>query len=143
MHRLFSPDAQAWYWYTFFPLAGWVFVLTLREKIFAPRPTALCAAVMLLYYGALNLLLSPQVPWVLFLTYPAVSAVLVSVCRERRAYLRLSIWMALAGIAYFGAINLVFSPHAVWAVYPAFGLLWWPLSMWLHTRRTQEEPPAH
>ena len=138
-HRVLTPDAHAWYWYAFFPLAWWVFALAAKGRALSPRGLALSMATMLAYYGALNLLLSPAVPWVLFLTLPAVGAVIGSACGKARAYLPLSVWMTLAGIAYFAAINLVFTPHALWAVYPAFVLLWWPLSMWLHTRRGTEE----
>ena len=58
-----------------------------------------------------------------------------SIVRQTKAYVAFSVWMAAAGIAYFAAANIVFTPHTVWAVYPAFGLLWWPLSVWLYARR--------
>ena len=141
-HRVLTPGVHPWYWYTFFPLAWWVFALALRDKAFAPRNIAISAAALLLYYGALNLLLSPAVPWVLFLTWPTVSAILGAWLHKTRAAFPFSVWMTLAGAAYFTAINLAFTPHTVWAVYPIFGLLWWPLSMWLHTRRLQDDEKA-
>ena len=138
-HRFLTPGAHPWYWYTFFPLAWWVFALAARGRALAPRSLSLSMGVMLVYYGALNLWLAPGTPWILFLTLPAAAAVIGALCGKAHAYLRLSVWMTLAGIAYFAAVNLVFSPRALWAVYPAFALLWWPLSMWLHTRKIAEE----
>jgi hypothetical protein len=139
VHRLFTAGAHAWYWYTFFPLAWWVFAAAMRENAFKPRNVLLGALAALLYYGALNRWLSPAVPWILFLTGPAVVAVLCSVFAARKQYFTLSVCVSAAVILYFAAINLAFTPHAVWAVYPAFGVLWWPLSVWLHTRKTNEE----
>ena len=66
--RFVTPDVQPWFWYTLFPLAGWPVAAALKEKALKPAPVALSAGVFLLYYGALNLFLSPETPWVLFLT---------------------------------------------------------------------------
>ena len=138
VHRVFTPEAHPWYWYTFFPLAWWVFAEALRERAFKPRGVILSAAAMLVWYGALNLLLAPAVPWALFLAGPAAVAVICSVLCPRKAYLQLSVWTSAAIIAFTWAVNLAFTPHALWAPYTTFAMLWWPLSMWLHTRRTAD-----
>ena len=134
LHRLLTPGAHAWYWYAFFPLVWWVYGTALGKKAFRPRPMAAGALLMLVYYGALNRFLSPAVPWVLFLAGPIAAAVISSVLCPKKAYVQYAVWMAAALILWFTAINLLFTPHTVWAVYPAFAILWWPLSMWLHTR---------
>ena len=139
VHTLVTPDAHPWYWYAFFPLLWWPVTTELKEKAVRPVPVVTGAVLALAYYGALNRFVSPDVPWILFLAFPAAAAVIGSVCRARKAWVALSIWMALAGIAYFAAINLVYTPHTVWAVYPAFALLWWPLSMLLFGRKTKDE----
>jgi hypothetical protein len=139
VHRFVTPELHPWYWYAFFPLLCWPAAAALKEKAVKPVSVIACAALFLLYYGALNLFLSPGTPWILFLTLPAAAAVIGSVCREKKAWAALSVWMTLAGIAYFAAINLIYTPHAVWAVYPAFALLWWPLSMLLFGRKAKDE----
>lgn len=35
-------------------------------------------------------------------------------------------------IALFMFINLYYTPRTIWFVYPAFGVIWWPLSMLLY-----------
>jgi hypothetical protein len=139
VHRLITPDIHPWFLYALFPLLWWPVSAMLKEKAVRPLPVAACAILGLLYYGALNLFASPGTPWILFLTFPAAAAVIGSVCREHRSYTQLSIWMSAAGIAYFAVINLAFTPHTIWAVYPAFAILWWPLSMWLYGRRNVDE----
>ncbi|MBN1777267.1 MAG: hypothetical protein JW811_04015 [Clostridiales bacterium] len=138
VHTLVTPDAHPWYWYTFFPLVWWPVTAELKEKAMKPVPVAVGAVLGLACYGALNWFVSPTTPWILFLSYPVAAAVIGSVCRARKAWVALSVWMTLAGIAYFASINLVYSPHTIWAVYPAFGLLWWPLSMLLFGRKVKD-----
>lgn len=38
--------------------------------------------------------------------------------------------LLIIGLMLF--INLYYTPRAIWFVYPAFGVIWWPLSMLLH-----------
>lgn len=40
-----------------------------------------------------------------------------------------SIWGSLLIITFFTFINLTSSPRFIWFVYPVFGILWWPLTM--------------
>ena len=44
-----------------------------------------------------------------------------------------SIWFAwisvLTGISYYLILNIFLSPGYPWFIYPAFALIWWPLSM--------------
>ena len=138
LHRLLTPGAHAWYWYTFFPLAWWVYESALGKKAFRPRPMALGALAMLVYYAALNRFLSPAVPWIVFLAGPAAVALLASVFAGTGKRLAFSVWASGALIAYVWGINLLFTPHTIWAVYPTFALLWWPLSMWLYVRGKEE-----
>ncbi|MBE0600745.1 MAG: hypothetical protein IH607_03095, partial [Firmicutes bacterium] len=141
VHRFVTPDIHPWYWYAYFPLLWWPVAAALKAKAVKPAPVALGAALFLGCYGVLNWALSPGTPWILFLTLPAASAVIGALCYEHKAWAALSVWMAAAGIAYFAAINLVYTPHTVWAVYPAFALLWWPLSMLLFGRKPKDEKP--
>ncbi len=136
MHRLVTPGAHAWYWYTFFPLVWWVYAAALGKKAFRPRPLVMSAMAMLLYYAALNRFLSPGAPWSLFLVGPAALAVIGSVFAGKRKPFAFSVWASAAIIAQVWLVNLVFTPRVIWAVYPTFALLWWPLSLWLHVSRT-------
>jgi len=49
-----------------------------------------------------------------------------------------SIWGSALIIALVVFINFYYTPHTIWFVYPTFGVLWWPLSMfyrWLRIRQ--------
>lgn len=48
-----------------------------------------------------------------------------------------SIWGSILIIALFIFINFYYTPQTIWFVYPTFGVLWWPLSMfyrWLRQK---------
>lgn len=40
-------------------------------------------------------------------------------------------------IALFLFINFYYTPNTIWFVYPTFGLLWWPLSMYFYWQRNK------
>ncbi|KHD84607.1 permease prefix domain 1-containing protein [Heyndrickxia ginsengihumi] len=44
--------------------------------------------------------------------------------------LQYSILGSLLTIALFVFINLYYTPSKIWFVYPTFGVLWWPLTMY-------------
>ncbi|MCG8568735.1 MAG: permease prefix domain 1-containing protein [Spirochaetes bacterium] len=41
-----------------------------------------------------------------------------------------SIWGTVLLVALFCYINLYFTPKVIWCVFPIFGILWWPLTMY-------------
>lgn len=47
-----------------------------------------------------------------------------------RLNLEFSIWGSGLIIAFFVFINLYYTPNTIWAIYPIFAILWWPLSMY-------------
>lgn len=44
--------------------------------------------------------------------------------------LEFSVWGSTLIIALFLFINLYYTPNTIWAIYPIFAILWWPLSMY-------------
>lgn len=50
--------------------------------------------------------------------------------KSSKLNLEYSIWGSLLLIGLFVFINFYYSPQVIWFVYPTFGVLWWPLSMY-------------
>lgn len=48
-----------------------------------------------------------------------------------------SIWGSFLIIALFLFINMYYTPKNIWFVYPTFGVLWWPLTMYFKWQRTK------
>nr|WP_285874009.1 permease prefix domain 1-containing protein [Halalkalibacter oceani] len=42
-------------------------------------------------------------------------------------------------IGLFLFINFYYTPHVIWFVYPTFGILWWPLSMFYQLLRKKSQ----
>lgn len=47
-----------------------------------------------------------------------------------RLNLEFSFWGSGLIIAFFVFINVYYTPNVIWAIYPIFAILWWPLSMY-------------
>ncbi len=48
-----------------------------------------------------------------------------------------SIWGSILIIALFLFINIYYTPGNIWFVYPTFGILWWPLTMYFKWQRSK------
>ncbi|WP_099224640.1 permease prefix domain 1-containing protein [Listeria costaricensis] len=62
---------------------------------------------------------------------------------KKLAFAKLNMGFAICGslllIALFIFINMYYTPNTIWFVYPAFGVIWWPLSMIYYYFRKKEE----
>ncbi|WP_239257150.1 permease prefix domain 1-containing protein [Listeria ilorinensis] len=62
---------------------------------------------------------------------------------KKLAFAKLNMGFAICGsillIALFIFINFYYTPETIWFVYPAFGVIWWPLSMIYYYFRKKEE----
>ncbi|GIN84320.1 hypothetical protein J6TS2_07060 [Heyndrickxia sporothermodurans] len=91
------------------------------------------ATITIVYYSILNILLSPQYPWVIYPAFVVLWWPLSIFYAKKREYFKFSISSSALIIIFFITVNIVSSPHTIWAVYPIFAVLWWPLSMYYYT----------
>lgn len=59
--------------------------------------------------------------------------------KNARLNLGFSIWGSAITIGLFLFINFYYTPHIIWFVYPTFGILWWPITMYFHWLRKKKE----
>jgi len=120
---------HSWFLYVVFP-AIWPLVMTLFPRQVKTFNFALfSAATGILYYGILNLILSPAYVWFI---YPAFALLwwplAVYYARTKKSVL-FAVSGCLLTMIFLGGINLITSPSVIWSVFPAFVLIWWPLSI--------------
>jgi hypothetical protein len=125
----FSPS-HLWVLY---PAAGvlcWPVILFLGKRA-GRLPAALLVSLLLTaYYVLVNALYSPAFPWSIFPVYAvAWWPLAVGPAKEKRAML-FSIAGTLWSVLFFVVLNAVTTPGEIWAVYPIFAFLWWPLSVY-------------
>ncbi len=124
-----------WALYACFPLIMWPLAMYLVKRIGALTFSVAGSALTLAWYGALNLVLEPGSPWIIFIAFALLWWPLSVFFHGRRAPHVYATVMSAISIAFFVAVNIIYSPGAVWAFYPAFGLLWWPLTLLFAQRR--------
>ena len=88
------------------------------------------STLIILYYVLLNLLLSPGYPWSIYPIFVVLWWPLSLYHVRKRTYFKFSLYASLLLIVFFITVNAVSSPTVIWAVYPIFCVLWWPLSMY-------------
>jgi len=137
INYLHSPD-HPWFLYAIFPIVWWP-VSTLFGKKAKTLPFACIASLCtIVYYSILNIYISPPYPWAIYPAYAVLCWPLALYYVQNRNYFGLSISASFLTILFFITVNLVSSPGTIWAIYPIFLILWWPLSMYYyHFKKAQ------
>lgn len=135
IHYLVTPLEHPWYLYLVLPAVWWPVSMALRRHIHRVWFLLMSILVTVLYYGALNIFISSGHFWSVYIIYPALWAVLGMYFGNRREYLTLSIVGAILTIVFFVIVNYITTPNIIWAIYPSFAILWWPLSLYFYRER--------
>jgi len=132
-----SP-AYLWAPLTYFPVLMWPAGTLLGNRL-GKLSTAVCGCLTgILYYVAMNILLFPGFPWAIFPVYALLWWPLAIAFTRRRHFLLFSVTGTFISAVFFIAVNIITTPHSIWAVYPIFALAWWPISMYYFSYRRQK-----
>lgn len=124
-----TPD-YPWFLYAVFPIIWWPILVHLGEKAGSMKVAVIGSSSIILYYAILNILLAPGYPWAIYPAFVVLWWPLSIYHAGKRAYFMFSVHASLLITVFFITVNWVSSPTAIWAVYPIFVVLWWPLSMY-------------
>ena len=135
-----TPGLHPWYLYIILPVVWWP-VTTALKNIRHTKGFLLGSMIIFtLYYGILNLLLSPDYPWIIYLLFAFAWAVIGDYFANKKQFFALSIWGSSITIVFFAVVNYMSSPNYIWAVYPAFAIIWWPLCYYFFKVRKKAIP---
>lgn len=126
---MFSPE-HPWALYVVAPLIWWMFSNKHLKRLGDIDYSIKVTIGFILYYGLLNLVLSPAHPWVIYIIFALMFWPLSLKYSKDHHHFKYSIQCATLFIIFITIVNLVTTPQIIWAVYPIFGVLWWPLSMY-------------
>jgi hypothetical protein len=133
-----SPG-HPWFLYAVFPVLWWPILIFCEEKVKTMGLALIGSISTILYYSILNFALSPGYPWAIFPTYVVLWWPISMYYARKEDYFGLSITASLFTILFFSTVNFVSSPDTIWAIYPVFIILWWPLSMYyFHFKRDRQ-----
>jgi len=124
-----SPQ-YPWSIYAIYPIFWWPILVHL-EKRARTMTVALAGSIsIILYYSILNVLLSPAYPWVIYPAFVVLWWPLAIFHTKKKTFFEFSIHASLLISIFFICVNVISTPDTIWAVYPIFCVLWWPLSMY-------------
>lgn len=124
-----SP-AHPWSLYTIFPILWWPILIILGKRAKTMSVAWVGSISIILYYLILNILISPGYPWAIYPAFVVLWWPLSLYHKLKKTYFTFSVHASLLIILFFVTVNAVSSPNTIWAVYPIFCVLWWPLSMY-------------
>lgn len=129
-----------WALFVVFPALMWPAAVFLGRRAGKLIAASICAALGIAYYAALNLTVFRGFPWAVFPTFTLLWWPLSVALTKRGRALSLALAGSVLSAAFFIAVNLMTTPGLIWAVYPIFALVWWPLSVYFFVYRLKKEP---
>lgn len=129
-----TPD-YPWFLYAAAPIVLWPILMLLGKRNKNMSVAVTISTIMIFYYVILNSNLAPAYPWAIFPAFSIIWWPLSLYHVKRKSYFTFSIHSTLLISLFFISINVFSSPGEVWAVYPIFAVLWWPLTMYYFNYR--------
>lgn len=124
-----SPD-HPWWLYAAYPFIWWPITMAAGEKAKTIGFAIAASVATILYYSALNLLISPGYTWAIYPAFAVLWWPISMYYASKRKFFAYSLVGSFISVIFFLAVNYVSSPGTIWAVYPIFGVIWWPLSVY-------------
>lgn len=134
-NRLRTPLCP-WALLTYFPVLMWPVGVLFGRRLGKLSVAVFGSFAGILYYAMLNATVFPGFPWAIFPAYALLWWPLaIASFAQRKRPLLFSVAGTLLSAAFFIAVNALCSPNAIWAIYPVFAILWWPLSVYYFVYR--------
>lgn len=126
-----SPE-YPWFLYAIYPIMWWPILGSLSRYTTSFRISVLGSILTILYYSTLNIVLSPQYPWIIYLIFLVIWWPLGIHYTKTKKHFKFSLTASFLISVFFILVNVISSPKDVWAIYPIFLVVWWPLSMYFY-----------
>lgn len=129
-----SPE-YPWFLYAVFPILWWPLVLLLGKKAATVKFAVMSSLSIIIYYTALNILLSPGYAWAIYPAFAVLWWPLTLYFINKKNPMAYAISGTVLTIVFFVIVNVISTSHVIWAVYPIFAVLWWPMSIYYFVYR--------
>lgn len=118
-----------WYLYVIYPILWWPILMFAGKWKKKMSFACLSSLSLIAYYVVLNVLVSPIFPWSIFTTFVFLWWPIIHYGVQYKRYMSLAVIGTFWMTSFFSVVNYVTTPGVVWAVYPIFVSLWWPISV--------------
>jgi hypothetical protein len=129
-----TPSIHPWYLYIILPALWWPVCMALKKHLRRIWFLLFSLVVFAVYYLTLNVLIYPQYFWSMYLLIPEIIAVISLYYANKKKPFAYSVWVSSVLIVLFLLSNYMNSPNVIWAIYPVFAIIWWPLSVYFYKR---------
>ncbi|SEM78858.1 hypothetical protein [Paenibacillus sp. OV219] len=135
--NIIQGAGHPWFLYPALAVIWWP-ILMYAGRYAATLGMAIISSILIIgSYGALNLLFSPEYPWIIFVAYTILWWPMSIYFTRSRRWFDFSLCASLLTSALFIIVNAISSPDEIWAIYPIFAVIWWPLSMHYYAKHPQ------
>ena len=125
-----NTPSYPWCLYAIYPILWWPILVSLGKRANTMKVAWIGSTSIILYYLVLNVILSPGYPWAIFPAFVVLWWPLALYHGRKKTYFEFSIHASLLISIFFTSVNGSSTPNTIWAIYPIFCVLWWPLSMY-------------
>ena len=135
MANMITSPSYIWFIYPAFAVIWWPLSIILAKPRTIKAYSIFGALFILAFCAVDNHIHSPACPWVLFTIFPVLLWPVCVLLGKKILRLPIVLGLSAAGIAYYTVLNLLVFPGFPWAIFPAYLLAWWPLSVAFARRR--------
>lgn len=135
-----TSPGHPWFLYVVFPIVWWPLVLLLGKKAATVNFAMISSLSLIAYYTALNVIISPGYPWAIYPAFAVLWWPLSLYFANKKNPFAYAIIGTVHSILFFIIVNWISSAQEIWAVYPIFAILWWPLSIYYFVYRKRMTP---
>ncbi|AJS58225.1 hypothetical protein [Paenibacillus sp. IHBB 10380] len=133
-NMLNSPD-HIWFVFAIYPLLWWPILMYLGKYASTVTTAIIGSLCTIVYYAVLNSFYAPHYPWVIYPSFLVLWWPLAIYFEKNKQYFKFSIVACVLTSLFFITTNVISTENTIWAVYPIFAILWWPLSMYYYGKR--------
>ena len=126
--------AHPWFIYPSFLVLWWPLSVWAHKNKGKHLLAIFGALLVAAFFVLVNAVTSPRFPWAMFPLFVVAWWPLAQILLSKKQSMLFAILGSLWVVAFFVTLNLTASPHAIWFIFPAFAVLWWPFSLYFaHT----------
>lgn len=137
--NIFMSPGHPWFLYLILPIIWWPVTVMFKKVAKNILFLFISMTIFTAYYSILNVFVSPGHPWSLYLIYPYAWAAIGMYFGTRRRWFALSVAAFIITTVFVSIMNFVLTPNTVWAVFPIFAILWWPMSIYFFKVRKNKD----
>lgn len=119
-----------WFVYTILPIILWPIIIYHKNKLNNIAFSLIIIPIIAGYYIVLNIIFSPLFFWSVFVVFLIIWWPICLYYYKKHNIMGFSLISSIVLTGMFIVTNIITTPSCLWAVYPIFAVIWWPLTIY-------------